>query len=135
MALELRQQMIPHFEKIKSECETLLSKSMPKSSLQNSINYFLNHYDALILCTQHIDLELDNNNLEQNFRAYVIGRKTWYGSHSKQGAITSASLYSIVRSCIINNVNPRNYFPWVVQQIHQSKEILTPYEYSIKGTQ
>lgn len=72
----------------------------------------------------------DNNLSERELRSPVVGRKTWYGTHSKRGALTAAVLFSIVQSCKINNVNPRNYFPWVVRRIHVGEEIFTPYEYS-----
>ncbi|NOT77781.1 MAG: hypothetical protein HOP07_02115 [Bacteriovoracaceae bacterium] len=30
-----------------------------------SLNYFLNHYEGLIVCTRHIDVPLDNNLAEK----------------------------------------------------------------------
>ncbi len=63
-------------------------------------------------------------------RSPVIGRKTWYGNHSRKGAMTSAILFSIVESCKLNNVNPRIYFKEIVQLIHQGLEALTPAEYA-----
>lgn len=130
-----RQEMIPLFEEIKNGCELIKDNCMPGSSLHKAIQYFLNNYSALTVCTQNIEVPLDNNLTERNLRAPVIGRKTWYGNHSKKGAHTSATLFSIVQSCKLNNVNPRDYVPWVVEKIHNKGEILTPYEYSIKGTQ
>jgi transposase len=99
-------------------------------------NYFLNHYDGLILCTSDIRVSLDNNHSEREIRSPVVGRKTWYGTHSKRGAETTAVHFSIIGSCKVNNINPRNYYPWVVNKILQGQEILTPYEYSkLEGTQ
>lgn len=128
--LDLRKKMIPHFEKIKSECEKIQNNCMPGSSLEKAINYFLNQYEGLIVPTNNIEVELDNNSSERSLRAPVVGRKTWYGNHSKRGALTSAALFSVVQSCFVNGVNPRHYFPWITEKIHQNKEILTPYEYS-----
>ncbi|NOT78910.1 MAG: transposase [Bacteriovoracaceae bacterium] len=45
---------------------------------------FLNHYEGLIVCTRHIDVPLDNNLAEREFRAPVVGRKTWIGTHLKE---------------------------------------------------
>ncbi len=134
--LHLRKQMRPLFEKIKKYCEEELKTVMPSSGLEKAVNYFLNHYEGLTLCTTNIDIPLDNNLSEREIRPPVVGRKTWYGTHSKRGAKTTAILFSIVQSCKINNINPRNYLPWIVEQIHKGKPILTPYEYSqIKETQ
>jgi hypothetical protein len=58
----------------------------------------------------------------------VVGRKTWYGTHSKKGAETNAVLFSLVESCKINEVNPRDYFRDIVRAIHEKREIFTPGE-------
>ncbi|TAF72721.1 MAG: hypothetical protein EAZ58_01885 [Flavobacterium sp.] len=99
-----------------------------------AVNYFLNHYGGLTLCLTNLDLPLDNNLAERELRAPVIGRKTWLGTHSRRGALTTAVLFSIVQSCKLNGVNPRHYLPWAVKQIHQGKEVLTPHEYLITIT-
>ena len=128
-AITFRQMMLPHFESIKTECEKQQQSAMPHSGLSKAINYFLNHFSGLTKCLINPDIPLDNNLSERELRAPVIGRKTWYGNHSKRGALTSAILFSIVQSCKLNNINPRKYFPWVVELIHQGKAPLTPSEY------
>ncbi len=129
-SLAFREKMIPHFEGLKKNCLDSMSNVMPKSSLEKAINYFLNHYDGLTLCTKNINIPLDNNLAEREIRGPVVGRKTWYGTHSKRGALTAAVLFSIVRSCMMNNINPRDYIPWAVNIIHEGGDPLTPYEYS-----
>jgi len=124
-----RDKLIPIFEQIKKECERLQHSVMPGSSLQKSINYFLNHYVGLTECTKNKDIPLDNNLAERQIRSPVVGKKTWYGTHSKRGALTTAILFSIVQSCKLNNINPRKYVAWVVEQIHQGKPPLTPFQY------
>lgn len=127
--LELRQQMIPHFENIKTMCEKEIETAPTQSGYKKALGYFLNHYEGLTLCTTKPEIPLDNNLAEREVRAPVVGRKTWYGTHSKRGARTGAILFSVVQSCKLCNVNPRVYFPWVVEQIHNNKEILTPSKY------
>ncbi|MFN8371188.1 MAG: IS66 family transposase [Bacteriovoracaceae bacterium] len=133
--LEFRKKMVPFFEEIKNKCEIKKKDAMPESGLMKACNYYLNHYDGLTICTTNIDIPLDNNLSERELRSPVIGRKTWYGSHSKRGALTSAVLFSIVQSCKLNNVNPRSYFPWIVNRIHNKESILTPHEYLLQITQ
>lgn len=131
--LALRDQMVPHFEEIKEECETHRDNCMTGSGLEKATTYFLNRYDELIVCTKNIEVPLENNLSEREFRPPVVGRKSWIGTHSKRGAHTAAVLFSIVHSCRLNNINPRNYFPWIVDQIHRGNEILTPFEYARGG--
>lgn len=128
--LVFRKKMIPLFEAIKEFCQKDAEAVMPGSSLKKSINYFLNHYKELTVCTTDITVPLDNNLSEREMRAPVVGRKTWLGNHSKRGALTSSLLFSLVHSCKMNKINPRNYFPWVVQEILDRGNPLTPFEYS-----
>lgn len=127
---EVRQQMKIIFEKISLKCNQLKDTVMPGSGLAKAVNYFLRHYNELIACTSDPEIPLDNNFAERNLRPSVVGRKTWYGTHSKRGAKTNAILFSLVQSCLINNINPRKYFPWVVTQVHQKKTLLTPFQYA-----
>lgn len=127
--LEFRQKMLPFFEEMKKLCEIQQKDVMPGSGLDTALKYFLNHYQGLTLCTNNIEIPLDNNSSERELRAPVIGRKTWYGTHSKRGAVTNSILFSIVQTCKMNKVNPRNYFPWVVEHIHKKQDPLSPYEY------
>jgi len=59
----------------------------------------------------------------------VIGRKTWYGTHSKRGAKTAAILFSIVESCKLNQVNPRAYLKRLVSALHSGKPHFTPAQF------
>lgn len=126
---ELRQKMAPHFEKIKLMCEEQIDSIPSEIGHKKAMSYFVNHYDGLTLCTTDPRLPLDNNLAEREVRAPVVGRKTWYGTHSKRGANTTAVLFSLVQSCKLCNVNPRSYFPWVVERIHQGQPPLTPSKY------
>ncbi len=128
--LDCRKKMLPLFEKIKMYCEQEIKNAMASSYYKKAMNYFLNHYEGLTVCTQVLEVPLDNNLSERELRSPVVGRKTWIGTHSKRGAETTAILFSLVRSCMINNINPRSYFPWIVKQINEDKELLTPYMYS-----
>ena len=133
---ERRQKMLPLFEDLKIKCEEGLPGAMVGSSFEKALKYFLNQYCELVLCTKNLLIPLDNNHSEREVRPPVVGRKTWYGTHSKRGAETLQIHFSIIGSCKVNNVNPRKYYPWIVERIHQGKEILTPYEYScLKETQ
>lgn len=128
--LNIRKKMIPMFEKIKRYCEDNINDAMAESTFKKALGYFINHYEGLCMCTTNIDIPLDNNLAEREMRPPVVGRKTWIGTHSKRGAKTGAIIFSLVASCKLNNINPRNYFPWIVNQIHCGKKILTPFEYS-----
>ena len=125
-----RQSMRPIFEELKSNAETAKSEAMPASSFEKAIIYFLNQFPGLIKCVDNIKIPLDNNFSERLLRSPVLGRKTWYGTHSKRGARTNAILFSVVETCKINNINPRNYFPWITKRILSKQDVITPYQYA-----
>lgn len=134
--IDIRNKMLPLFEQLKTDCEKALPDAMTGSSFEKALKYFINQYDGLTLCTKELIVPLDNNHSEREVRPSVVGRKTWYGTHSKNGAHTLEIHFSIVGSCKVNGINPRKYYPWIVERIHQGKEILTPYGYSqLKETQ
>jgi transposase len=100
-----------------------------KSSLVRAIDYLLKNYDGLTYFLKREDLPIDNNSQERLLRSPVVGRKTWYGTHSRRGAETNAVLFSLVESCKLNKVNPRDYFRDLIHAIHEGREIFTPHEY------
>lgn len=130
MQAEYRLKLRPLFEGLKLESEKIKQNTMPQSKLEQAINYFLNHFEGLTLCIYNPKIPLDNNYAERQIRPHVVGRKTWYGTHSKRGAMTAQVMFSIILSCKVNNVNPRDYFPWVVERILNNKDVYTPHQYS-----
>lgn len=100
-----------------------------KSSIGKAINYFLNNFEELTYFLNFEDLPIDNNSQERLLRSPVVGRKTWYGTHSPRGAETNAVIFSLVESCKLNKVNPRDYFKDIVHAIHENRNIFTPNEY------
>ena len=100
-----------------------------KSSLVKAIDYLFRNFEGLTYFLKREDLPIDNNSQERLMRNPVIGRKTWYGTHSRRGAETNAVLFSLVESCKLNKVNPRDYFRDIVHAIHQGQGIFTPHEY------
>jgi transposase len=100
-----------------------------KSSLVKAINYFIKNYSELTYFLKREDIPIDNNSQERLMRSPVVGRKTWYGTHSKRGAQTNAVLFSLVESCKLNKVNPREYFKEIMHAIHEKRDVFTPHEY------
>ena len=86
------------------------------------MGYFLKNYDGLTRFLINSELPIDNNPAERLLRSPVVGRKTWYGTHSKRGAETSAILFSLVGSCKLNQINPREYFKKLAKNIIKANQ-------------
>jgi transposase len=129
--LAIRQQMAPLFADMKQRAMAQLPAVPSKSALGKAYAYFLEHYEGLTRFLTDPALPIDNNAQERLLRNPVIGRKTWYGTHSKRGAKTAAILFSLVESCKLNGVNPREYFKYLVQDLHRQKPAYTPHQFKI----
>jgi len=124
-----RLQMVPLFADMKCQALETLASYSSKSTMGKALKYFLDNFYELTLFIHDIELPIDNNPQERLLRNPVVGRKTWYGTHSKRGAFTAAILFSLVESCKLNKVNPRHYFKRLVDDLHAGKPAYTPAEY------
>lgn len=125
---ERRAQMRPLFEKMRALAEGAVNELSDRSGLMKAFNYFLNNYAGLTLFLDHLDVPIDNNASERMLRAPVVGRKTWYGTHSKGGAVAAAIHFSLVQSCNLVGLNPRTYYAESIKRLHGKLPALTPKE-------
>jgi transposase len=119
-----------YFEKIRDRCARDVAGYSAKSAFGKAMRYFLKNYGNFVRFINNPDVPIDNNPAERVLRNPVIGRKTWYGTHSPRGAETAAILFSLVESCKLNKVNPREYFKKLVEDLQQNKPALTPKEFA-----
>ncbi len=132
--LEIRSEMRPHFEAMKKQALAELLKYPAKNKYNKALTYFLENYTGLTLFLEHADVAIDNNLQERLLRNHVIGRKTWYGTHSERGSITAAILFSVIETCKLNHVNPREYFPRLIQDLLDDKAPYTPADFKLMSS-
>lgn len=127
--LELRGQMRPRFEAMKKKALEELPQYPKNGKYGKALRYFLNKYSEFTLFLSDPEIPIDNNAQERAFRPHVVGRKTWYGTHSERGDLTAAILFTLVESCKLNQVNPREYFDHLVQDLLAGAIPYTPNEF------
>ena len=130
---EIRGKMRAYFESMKTHAEEELSRYFKGNKYYLALNYFIENYEGLTVCLDDIEVPLDNNLQERLLRSHVVGRKTWYGTHSEQGAETAAILFSIVETCKLNGVNPREYFPDLIYTILCREKAFTPAQWKAQN--
>lgn len=123
-----REKMAPLFAAMKERALSEIEAHPAKGSMVRALSYLLNNFEGLSLFLGDPELPIDNNPQERLLRNPVIGRKTWYGTHSRRGAQTAATLFTIIESCKLNRINPREYVKKIVEEIHEGKPALTPAE-------
>ena len=133
--IKLREKMMPYFNAMKTKAIEELPRYPEGNKYRKALSYFLTNYDGLTLFLNEPDVAIDNNAQERLLRSHVVGRKTWYGTHSEQGAETAAILFSLVETCKLNGVNPREYFPSLVSAILNREEALTPVQWKTNQEQ
>jgi hypothetical protein len=95
------------------------------------MNYFLKNFEGLTFFILHPHVGIDNNAAERALRSPVIGRKTWYGTHSRRGAKASAIHFSLIEACKLNKANPRDYYRAAIRRAHSKLPPITPREYRL----
>lgn len=114
--------------------------SAPESGYGKAVNYAVNYLPTIMNYLLDGRLELDNNKAERAIKPFVIGRKNWLFSNTPNGARSSAILYSIVQTCLINKINPYKYLAYVLDYLanHKINEInlndILPYSENIINT-
>lgn len=129
--LELRAQMRPRFEAMKKKALEELSRYPEQGKYGKALKYFLENYAGLTLFLDDAEIPIDNNSQERLLRSHVVGRKTWYGTHSERGALTAAILFTLVETCKLNHVNPREYFKRLVEDLLAGRAPTTPPEFKL----
>jgi transposase len=126
---ESRLQIGQQFQQIIELGNKDIEKVSTRSSLASAIGYFIDNFQGLSRCVHLPEVPLDNNLQERELRRPVIGRKTWYGTHSKLGAETAARLFTVTQTCRLCGVNPREYISAVVKSILNNGPPFTPWEF------
>lgn len=75
-----------------------------------AIYYVLNNWNELNNYLQNGIIQIDNNKIENLIRLLALGRKNFLFMGSPKGAKAGAIFYSLIATCIENNVEPYQYF-------------------------
>jgi transposase len=110
LRLAVRQEkVLPELTTLCQWLEQQHATALPKSPFGHAVQYALNHWDALLLCTQHGFLAIDNNAAERALRPIAVGRNNWLFVGSKTGGRTAAILFSFTSTCRRLNLDPFAY--------------------------
>lgn len=109
---------------------------LPKSPLGQAIAYTLNNWIALTRYLANGLLDIDNNQAERLMRPITVGRKNWMFAGSDRGGVAAATIYSLIETCKLNNINPYDYLSDVLARLpntlHRDIKSLLPYNWQPK---
>jgi transposase len=107
----------PLLDELRQWMDKTLRSLSTKSETAGAIRYALSHWRAL---TRYVDnglLEIDNNAAERALRAVAIGRKNYLFMGADSGGQRAASLYSLIGTAKLNELDPAFYLRTVLATI------------------
>jgi len=90
---------------------------LPKSPTAAAIAYVCSRWDAFTRYTTDGLLSIDNNPAENALRRVALGRKNWLFAGSDQGGHTAATLFSLIASAALHELDPYRWLRDVLTRI------------------
>lgn len=90
---------------------------VPGSKLEEAVTYANNQRPYLCAFLEHGEVDISNNLAENAIRPFVVGRKNWLFSDTPKGADSSAVIYSLVESAKANDLEPRSYLWFLLDEL------------------
>lgn len=116
---------LPLLEQLIVKIQALHERLLPQHPLREATAYALKQKDALMLYVTDGRFEIDNNAIERQMRPIAVGRKNYLFAGSDDGAEAAAIFYTLINSCKLNGVNPREYLCDVIRRLptHPTSQI------------
>lgn len=116
-----QQEAIPLLDKIKDWMNEHIHTVLPKSPLGQAIAYTLPRWSGLSAYTEHGQIEIDNNLVENTIRPLAVGRKNYLFAGSHNAAEMTAAMYSFMATCKKNKVDELEWLTDVFERIQSHK--------------
>lgn len=112
-----RAQTAPVSVDFKAWLDAHIEDLLPKNPVRQAMQYYLNHWDALMRFTTDAKVPLDNNLSERLLRALAVGRNNWMFAGGDQGARRVATILSLIETCKLLRLDACAYLAWVLQRV------------------
>ena len=120
--------VLEKIEKLMKETQTAKG-----SSLDTAMNYLRDNFECMKTYLESGYVEISNNAAERCVKPFVVLRKVFQTCGSYSGAEITGDIFSLVRSAIINGLDPRKYFEYCLEHYDDTPaEELVPYYRPLK---
>jgi transposase len=99
----------PRLDELAAWFDQQLQRIPGRSELAKAIRYARSRWVALNRYIEDGRLEISNNAVENAIRPLKLGCKNWLFLGSDSGGVTAARFYTIIRTCVLNGVEPEAY--------------------------
>lgn len=110
-------QSLPILNEFKRWLDDGSKSALPQSLMGKAIHYALGQWDYIANYLDSAELSIDNNIAERSIKAFVIGRKNWLFAKTVAGAKANAVMSSIVRTAVMNELDPYQYLMSILQKL------------------
>jgi transposase len=98
-------------------------------SIGKAAAYTLGIWERLTRFVDDARIPLDNNATERAIRGPVVGRKNHYGSKSRSGTDVAATLYSILETAKLHDIDPMAYLTAAIAAAERGETML-PWQFA-----
>ena len=120
------------FDWVETQCHR--ADITPSSPFGKAVRYSRNHEQALRVFLGDPTIPMDTGAVERGIRPMPMGARNWLFNWSEVGAHYTAVIQSLIVSCRMNGIHPRDYLVDVLQRIdqHPASQIdeLTPSQWA-----
>jgi transposase len=105
----------PVMDELRAWIDEHRKRIAPKTPLGQALGYLHRQWARLCLFLEDGRIELTNNAVEREIRKLVLGRRNWLFTWEDQGGERTATILTIVGTCVAYGVNPRAYLHLVTK--------------------
>jgi hypothetical protein len=107
----------PRLDELAAWLDQQLQRIPGRSELAKAIRYARSRWIALNRYLEDGRLEISNNAVENAIRPLKLGAKNWLFAGSDAGGRRAAIFYTIIRTCVLNGIEPEAYLRDVLARI------------------
>jgi transposase len=115
----------PAVEAIRVWVDEQLALIPPKTSFGRALGYIKRQWRRLILFLDDGNIPLTNNRRERELRKLVLGRRNWLFVWQDVGGERTASILTILATCVSHGLNPRPYLHAVTEGLLRGERVET----------
>lgn len=99
--------------------EILSGHVISSSDLKRALTYSVNQEPYLRVFLSNPIVPMTNNDAERSIKKFCVGKHSWHIIESKNGAKASAMFYSIAETAKANDLNPFEYFKYLMEELKE----------------
>jgi transposase len=112
-----KEKAIPVLEEFKGWMNKRFPQTPPKGLLGKALDYALTNWPRLVRYLDDLHLTPDNNIVENDIRPFALGRKNWLFAGHPNGAVASATLFTLIETSKACGLDPYWYLRFLFEML------------------